>query len=233
MESRPLSGRRPRPLRRLPHAEERVRRRPPQSQPSRGGLVDGWFAPRLDAAERSGLRHGGRGHRRISASGRNAKSHAGGPMAEVVVNSTSKMSDADLRAIAVYLKSLPSGKSEPLVTPPSDAAMASGKAVYDRYCVACHEADGSSSPRRLSAAARQRATAIGRSVLDAAHHPRRRADRDHAARAEHRTDAGLCAAIQRSGDRRRHDLYPQHSATRAGRDRGAGHEGAAAVAVLR
>ena len=30
-------------------------------------------------------------------------------MSEVVVNSTSKMSDADVRAIAVYLKSLPSG----------------------------------------------------------------------------------------------------------------------------
>ena len=112
-----------------------------------GGLVDGWFAPRLDAAERSGLASW-----KVEdiveylSSGRNQKSHAGGPMAEVVVNSTSKMSDADVRAIAVYLKSLPPGNSEPLVTPPSEAAMASGKAVYDHYCIACHEADGSSSP---------------------------------------------------------------------------------------
>jgi mono/diheme cytochrome c family protein len=112
-----------------------------------GGLVDGWFAPRLDAAERSGLASW-----KIEdvveylSSGRNRKSHAGGPMAEVVVNSTSKMSDADVRAIAVYLKSLRSGNSEPLVMPPSETAMASGKAVYDHYCVACHEADGSSSP---------------------------------------------------------------------------------------
>jgi mono/diheme cytochrome c family protein len=51
-----------------------------------------------------------------------------------------------LRAIAVYLKSLPPGNSEPLVTPPSEATMTSGKTVYDHYCVACHEADGSSSP---------------------------------------------------------------------------------------
>jgi mono/diheme cytochrome c family protein len=112
-----------------------------------GGLVDGWFAPRLDAAERSGLASW-----KVDeiveylASGRNQKSHAGGPMAEVVVNSTSKISDADLHAIAVYLKSLPSGNSEPLVTPPSETAMTSGKAVYDHYCIACHEADGSSSP---------------------------------------------------------------------------------------
>jgi hypothetical protein len=36
--------------------------------------------------------------------GRNAKSHAGQLMSEVVVNSTSVMSAADVRAIAVYLK---------------------------------------------------------------------------------------------------------------------------------
>ena len=46
-------------------------------------------------------------------SGRNGKSHADGPMAEVVVNSTSQMSDADVRAIAVYLKDLPAGAPEP------------------------------------------------------------------------------------------------------------------------
>jgi mono/diheme cytochrome c family protein len=112
-----------------------------------GGLVGGWFAPRLDAAERSGLASW-----KIDdiveylQSGRNQKSHADGPMAEVVVNSTSKMSDADVHAIAVYLKSLPPGPSEPQVTPPKDSAMASGKAIYDHYCTACHEADGSSSP---------------------------------------------------------------------------------------
>jgi mono/diheme cytochrome c family protein len=112
-----------------------------------GGLVDGWFAPRLDAAERSGLASW-----KIEdiveylQSGRNQKSHAGGPMAEIVVNSTSKMSDGDVRAIAIYLKSLPAGPSEPVVTPPTEAVMASGKAIYDHYCIACHEADGSSSP---------------------------------------------------------------------------------------
>ena len=51
-------------------------------------------------------------------SGRNGRSHADGPMAEVVVNSTSKMSDGDVRAIAVYLKGLPAGAPEPVVAPP-------------------------------------------------------------------------------------------------------------------
>jgi|SRR5215472_2881482 len=112
-----------------------------------GGAVEGWFAPRLDAAERSGLQSW-----KVDdivaylQSGRNQKSHAGGPMADVVASSTSKMSDADVHAIAVYLKSLPPGPSEPVVSPPPESAMASGKEIYDHYCIACHEADGSSSP---------------------------------------------------------------------------------------
>jgi mono/diheme cytochrome c family protein len=113
-----------------------------------GGKLDGWFAPRLDGAERSGLKSWSvEDITEYLQSGRNAKSHAGGLMAEVVANSTSKMSDGDVRAIAVYLKSLPAGPPEPQVTSPTDASMASGKALYTHACVACHELDGSSSPR--------------------------------------------------------------------------------------
>ena len=113
-----------------------------------GGLVDGWFAPRLDNAARSGLKSWSAGDIvEYLASGRNGKSHADGPMAEVVVNSTSKMSDADVRAIAVYLKDLPAGAPEPEVTPPPSAEMTAGKAIYDHACMACHEADGSGAPR--------------------------------------------------------------------------------------
>jgi mono/diheme cytochrome c family protein len=113
-----------------------------------GGKVEGWFAPRLDGAARSGLKSWSvEDIVEYLRSGRNAKSHADGLMAEVVVNSTSKMSDGDVHAIAVYLKSLPPGPSEPQVTPPSDTAMASGKALYAHACVACHEMDGSSAPR--------------------------------------------------------------------------------------
>ena len=76
-----------------------------------GGRVAGMFAPRLDGAERSGLKSWSvEDIVEYLQSGRNAKSHAGGSMAEVVVNSTSKMSDADVRAIAVYLKDLPAGR---------------------------------------------------------------------------------------------------------------------------
>jgi mono/diheme cytochrome c family protein len=68
-------------------------------------------------------------------------------MSEVVVNSTSKMSDGDIRAIATYLKDLPPGAPEPAVAPPPPAQMAEGEKIYKGACIACHEADGSGAPR--------------------------------------------------------------------------------------
>ncbi|MGY8637349.1 c-type cytochrome [Bradyrhizobium sp. 14AA] len=113
-----------------------------------GNEVGGWFAPRLDGAARTGLKSWSEGDiTEYLQSGRNAKSHAGGLMADVVVYSTSKMSEADLRAIAMYLKSLPPARRETIVTPPDDAEMKVGQAVYAKLCIACHEADGSGAPR--------------------------------------------------------------------------------------
>jgi mono/diheme cytochrome c family protein len=114
-----------------------------------GGYVQGWFAPRLDAAERSGLKSWSVDDiAEYLKSGRNGKSHADGLMAEIIVNSTSKMSDADVRAIAVYLKSLPAGPPEPAVTaPPPEQGMKDGEQIYAHYCRACHETDGSGAPR--------------------------------------------------------------------------------------
>src|SRR2546429_5567763 len=102
-----------------------------------GGRVAGMVAPRLDGADRSGLDSWSvEDITEYLQSGRNAKSHAGELMSEVVVNSTSKMSDADVRAIAVYLKHLPAGAREPKVTPPSPAHMAAGKKLYNGACIA-------------------------------------------------------------------------------------------------
>jgi mono/diheme cytochrome c family protein len=113
-----------------------------------GGQVAGMFAPRLDGAERSGLKSWSvEDIAEYLQSGRNGRSHAGELMSEVVVNSTSKMSDADIRAIAVYLKDLPAGKREPKVTPLPSAQMAAGAKLYNGACIACHEVDGSSAPR--------------------------------------------------------------------------------------
>ena len=68
-------------------------------------------------------------------------------MAEVVVNSTSKMTDDDVKAIAVYLKDLPSGAAEPAPAAPPPSQMTEGETVYRGACIACHEIDGSGAPR--------------------------------------------------------------------------------------
>jgi mono/diheme cytochrome c family protein len=119
-----------------------------RSQSYGGSPVEGWFAPRLDSAARSGLKSWSVDDIvEYLQSGRNGRSHAGKLMAEVVVNSTFKMSDADIRAIAVYLKDLPAGSPEPVVAPPPPADMKAGEAIYTHACIACHEADGSGAPR--------------------------------------------------------------------------------------
>ncbi|MBR0753634.1 cytochrome c [Bradyrhizobium jicamae] len=113
-----------------------------------GSAIQGVFAPRLDAAARSGLKSWSVDDIvEYLQSGRNARSHAGPLMSEVIVNSTSRMADADVRAIAVYLKGLPAGAPEPEVTPPSPESMRDGQRIYRSACVACHEIDGSSAPR--------------------------------------------------------------------------------------
>jgi mono/diheme cytochrome c family protein len=57
------------------------------------------------------------------------------------------MSDADARAVAVYLKSLPATSPEAPVKSPAGAEMKAGQAIYAHSCIACHEADGSGAPR--------------------------------------------------------------------------------------
>ena len=113
-----------------------------------GARVAGMFAPRLDGAARGGLQSWSvEDITEYLQSGRNGKSHAGELMSEVVVNSTSRMSDADVRAIAIYLKDLPEGVREPKVARPPPSQMAAGEKLYNGACIACHEKDGSGAPR--------------------------------------------------------------------------------------
>jgi mono/diheme cytochrome c family protein len=66
-----------------------------------------------------------------------------GPMAEVVRNSTRHLDEADLQAMASYLRALP--QTQPPVRPPlaRDAAlMKRGQAVYEKRCADCHGEQG-------------------------------------------------------------------------------------------
>jgi len=64
-----------------------------------------------------------------------------GPMNEVIVNSTSHLTSDDLRAIAVYVKSLPIQNID-VSKPPSVGQLETGKAIYIERCEKCHLATG-------------------------------------------------------------------------------------------
>lgn len=79
--------------------------------------------------------------------GSNHVAVASGPMAEAVTNSTQHLTDNDLQAIAVYLKSLPASPAiytEPQLS--NNAMMKSGENVYQANCSACHNSNGRGIP---------------------------------------------------------------------------------------
>lgn len=66
-----------------------------------------------------------------------------GPMAEVVLGSTQHLDDADLRAIAAFLKSLPQAAAPRAAPRPADPqVLALGESTYADHCAGCHGAQG-------------------------------------------------------------------------------------------
>ncbi|GAA4491557.1 c-type cytochrome [Gluconacetobacter tumulicola] len=121
-----------------------------------GAPLEGLFAPALDDAARTGL--GGWTEEDIVAylhTGTSRRAVAAGPMAEIVSRSTQFLTDADLRAIAVYLRSVPTppGQEATPPAPPATAAMEAGARLYGESCRACHGADGQGIPGMVPALA--------------------------------------------------------------------------------
>jgi mono/diheme cytochrome c family protein len=68
-----------------------------------------------------------------------------GPMNEVIVNSTRHLTDADLRAVAVYIKSLPA-QDEATASQLAAAVSGEGAALYEIHCATCHLPSGKGAP---------------------------------------------------------------------------------------
>jgi mono/diheme cytochrome c family protein len=109
-----------------------------------GASLQGWFAPEITGARPRGI--GGWGASDIVMylkTGWNGHGVATGPMAEVVEHSTSQMTDADLSAIAVYLKDVPAAQTAPTTAlAATDPAMTAGAKLFEDNCVSCHGRDG-------------------------------------------------------------------------------------------
>jgi mono/diheme cytochrome c family protein len=105
-----------------------------------GGQLQGWYAPNITADVRKGI-----GRWSVDEvvsylkTGASTYALASNDMGDEVVHSSSHMTDADLKAIAVYLLSLkPSApqSNQPLIA--SDIRISAGQAIYKDNCAACH-----------------------------------------------------------------------------------------------
>ena len=119
-----------------------------------GGLIpmQNWYAPSLTSNKEAGL-----GDWSIDdivdllKTGRSKRGIVYGPMAEVVYDSLQNLTDADTRAMAVYLKSLCQGRPPPAATTTAKQAESSllltlGKTIYETHCATCHSANGRGQP---------------------------------------------------------------------------------------
>lgn len=119
-----------------------------------GGQAEGWQAPAITGPalahwQLDDLQH-------YLRSGR-VQGHptAAGPMAQVIEQSLSHLTEADLAAIALYLKQVPGPAVAPvtLATPaltptrggarPADTALWSGAQLFDAWCASCHQPQAS------------------------------------------------------------------------------------------
>lgn len=121
-----------------------------------GAHISGWFAPNISSDLKSTIRDMSvsdvvhflqTGASNPEASGFGPGTAALGPMAEVVHRSLSHLTDADLTAIATYLKESPTpadaeqGAKEAHARP-----LANGAKIYAANCSACHGRGGDGTP---------------------------------------------------------------------------------------
>jgi mono/diheme cytochrome c family protein len=116
------------------------------SERLRGYALQGWFASDITGDPRRGV--GGWSVDEIAAylkTGHSRTGAANGPMSETLNLSTSHMTEADLKAIATYLKDPPGGngdQNQSVSGAPDRAVMKVGARIYADECSGCHTANG-------------------------------------------------------------------------------------------
>jgi mono/diheme cytochrome c family protein len=113
-----------------------------------GAVIDGWFALDLTSDIATGL--GAWTLDELATFLRTGvykgRTTALGPMAEVVQNSLRYLTDADLNAMAEYLKSIPPDSALRTGRRKPDATRVAGATLYMDHCGGCHQASGRGIP---------------------------------------------------------------------------------------
>jgi len=109
-----------------------------------GPMPDGrWWAPSLLDPAEAGVQDWPIEHTvRLLRDGRNGHASVAGPMAEVVRHGTQHLPEAELRAIALYLKDLPREPVPRRDEPAEAPQLRLGARVYEQHCAQCHGEQG-------------------------------------------------------------------------------------------
>ena len=133
-----------------------------EKQELSGGLIpaQNWYAPSLNAAHEAGVAEWTEAEVvALLKTGVAPRASVLGPMAEVVFRSTQYLSDADLHAMAVFLRSLPQSEARS----PAAAAVPGQPAaarLYDTHCADCHGKQGEGKPGAYPALAGNRSVLL-------------------------------------------------------------------------
>ncbi len=125
-----------------------------------GGLIpmQNWYAPSLSDPQEAGVASWETQHVvDLLKHGTSPQATVLGPMAEVVRGSTQHLSDTDLRAMAVYLQSLPPTTTPRVSRVQDDTLDTRGAKLYAEHCAECHGQRGEGAPGAYPALAGNRA----------------------------------------------------------------------------
>ncbi len=133
-----------------------------------GGLIpsQNWYAPSLASPAEAGVADWPLADiRQLLKTGASSRASVLGPMAEVVQHSTQHLNDADLQAMAIYLKALPPATVAVKSPPPVEAGVASrGARLYEQQCVQCHGERGEGVAGAYPALAGNRAVTLAQTA---------------------------------------------------------------------
>lgn len=130
-----------------------------------GGVIPmaDWYAPSLASVDEAGVsRWEVADIVALLSTGWTPQASTTGPMAEVVSRSLQHLAESDLRAIAVYLQSVPqaAARKHSSAGTADPAVLKRGEEIYGRQCADCHGEDGKGKPGSWPALARNRAVTM-------------------------------------------------------------------------
>lgn len=132
-----------------------------------GGLIpqQNWYAPSLTSPHEAGMGHWETAEiTRLLKNGIASQASVAGPMAEVVLGSTQYLNDPDLRAMAVFLKTIEVPAPQPGPAHSTAASDPRGAKLYEQHCAQCHGDTGRGVPNAYPALAGNRAVLMTQKV---------------------------------------------------------------------